>query len=182
MCIIIDTNTWAEVFDATAKEHNEFKPVLDWIAGENGIGRIVCGGTTYINEIPKKYRKLLKLYNDQRKAIMIDSEVVDAQEIIIKDMVKNPDFDDPHIVALVRASGCRLVCTNDKRSFDFITGKDVEAKQFYSKEFLRPKIYHSSKNTDLLTKKNIPKKYLPIKRNTKKQSKILEAGAESVTS
>jgi predicted nucleic acid-binding protein len=180
MCIIIDTNTWAEVFDASAKEHNEFKPVLDWIAGENGIGRIVCGGTTYRNEIPKKYLRLFKLYNDRRKTIMVNDEDVDAKEAELKAILEHRDFDDPHIVALVFVSGCRLVCTQDDRAIPFITGKHQEAKKFYPKRFIKPKIYRSSKNADLLIEKNIPKQYLPPERNTKKQSKLLAHIAENI--
>lgn len=182
MCIIIDTNTWAEVFDATAEKHTEFEPVYAWIAGENGIGKMVCGGATYRKEIPKKYLRLLKLYNDRRKTIMVSDEDVDAKEAELKAMLEHRDFDDPHIVALVCVSGCRLVCTQDDRAIPFITGKHEDAKQFYPKKFPRPKIYRSSKNADLLIEKNIPKQYLPPERNTKKQSKILEAGAESATS
>jgi predicted nucleic acid-binding protein len=181
MCIIIDTNSWAEVFDATAEKHTEFEPVYVWIAGEHGIGKMVCGGATYRNEIPKKYLRIFKLFNDKRKTIMIADEVVDAKETELKAMLEHRDFDDPHIVALVCVSGCRLVCTQDDRAIPFITGKHKEAKQFYPKKFVRPKIYRSSKNANLLVEKNIPKQYLPPERNTKKQSKVLATVVQNAT-
>ncbi len=64
MCIIIDTNAFAPVFDRTSQNHAEFKPVLDWIV--SGKGKIVYGGTKYKLELGKAY-KYLKLFAEFKK-------------------------------------------------------------------------------------------------------------------
>jgi predicted nucleic acid-binding protein len=172
MCIILDTNTWSAVFDDSTEKHPEFKPVRDWIMGENGVGRIVYGGTTYLNETPPKYRRLLKLLTDAKRTIPLSLETVDDEEIKLKTKKVHRDFDDPHIVAMVIVSKCRLICTQEERAIPFF--KDEE-RILYPKRFPKPKIYHHSGNVDLLTERNIPKKYLPIHKLSKKEAKKLES-------
>ena len=48
MCVIVDTNAFAAVFNANANNHDEFAPVLDWII--SGKGKLVIGGTKYMSE------------------------------------------------------------------------------------------------------------------------------------
>ncbi len=46
MCIIIDTNVLADVFNSESKLHMEFAPVVEWILkgkGKNGPGYIPGG-------------------------------------------------------------------------------------------------------------------------------------------
>jgi hypothetical protein len=49
MCIIIDANTFAAIFDPINKGHIDFKPVYDWIVF--GRGKIVYGGKKYKSEV-----------------------------------------------------------------------------------------------------------------------------------
>ncbi len=171
MCIIIDTNTWTSVFDPTSEKHPNFKPVFDWILGENGFGRIVFGGTTYLKETPQKYLRLLKLLNDARRTIPLPAALVDAMEAELKTKIVHRDFDDPHIVAMVIVSQCRLICTQEERAIPFFKDKD---RILYPKRFPKPKIYHHAGNANLLTERNIPKQYLPPDKLTKKAAKKLE--------
>jgi predicted nucleic acid-binding protein len=152
MCIVIDTNTLARVFDSTNKEHNNFQPVYEWII--NGNGKIVYGGETYIGELLKanRYYKLILQLNKAKKAINISENLVNEHEKIVKELKKHRDFDDPHIVALIRASKCKLICTDEKRAIPFF--KNIE---LYEKSTDRPKIYTSLKNKGLLIDRNISK-------------------------
>ena len=74
MCIIIDTNALASVFDVDSSNHENFKPVYDWIF--NNKGKVVYGGTKYKEELKNSYR-YLKLFGQLsriRKTIEIDDD------------------------------------------------------------------------------------------------------------
>jgi hypothetical protein len=51
MCIIIDTNRFSSIFEEENSDHDEFKPILDWIIF--GKGKIVYGGTKYKQELTR---------------------------------------------------------------------------------------------------------------------------------
>jgi predicted nucleic acid-binding protein len=150
MCIVIDTNSFASVFDAKSDDHPEFRPVLNWIT--NGKGKIVYGGTKYRDEL-RAAQRYLGVFGElarARKVVEIPDVDVDREQERIENLVLHRDFDDPHIVAIVSVSRCKLVCSRDKRAYRFI--KDVS---LYPKAGMRPKIYSDSNNSDLLCDHNI---------------------------
>jgi len=59
-------------------------------------------------------------------------------------LVDDKKFDDPHIVAILRLSGCGVVCTCDEKAIPFL--KD---KKLYG-DGKKPKIYSHEKNRKLL--------------------------------
>src|ERR1700733_741215 len=109
MCIVIDINTLAGVFDKKSVNHAEFKDVFEWIF--NGKGKIVYGGTKYISELSHtKYLPLFTEYNRMNKAVLVKANI-DAETVVVSKMIQHPDFDDQHLVALLRVSKCKLVCS-----------------------------------------------------------------------
>jgi len=166
MCIVIDTNTLASVFDRTSAKHNEFKPVLDWI--RYGKGQVVFGGSVYEQEIKKKYLALFSQLKKANKAVRIDNKRVDKEEAKAKEVIPHADFDDPHIVGLLIASGCKLICSLDERAYPFF-----RHHLFFSPASKKPKIYRGKGNKDLLKDKNIAEVCLPSKVTTNAQRKIL---------
>ncbi|PWN63289.1 hypothetical protein [Chryseobacterium oncorhynchi] len=149
MCIIIDTNTLASVFDRESENHDSFAPVYNWIFTDKG--KIVFGGTKYKAELKKSFR-YLKLFGQLsriRKTIEIDDDLVDNYQKELERKVVHRDFDDPHLVAILHISKCKLICTNEKRAVPYITNKD-----FYDKGFM-PKIYSRKSNSSLLNNNNI---------------------------
>lgn len=158
MCIIIDTSTFGFVFDQKNKRHQDFASVLEWILYDKG--KIVYGGSKYLKELKGAvaYLRLFTLFQQCHKIIQIDTDDVDKKENEYTQLINNCKFDDQHIVAIVSVSGCRIVCTDDKRAMPFI-----KKSTFYQKG-RTPKIYSSLKNKCLLCDKNIPKQY----RNGKK--------------
>jgi len=152
MCIIIDANTISKVFNEDDINHKEFKPLLDWILNDNG--KIVYGGSKYFEELElmAKYRSLFIQLGKARKTVEIPLDLVDFETEKAKEIIQHKDFDDQHLVGLVRASKCKLVCTSEKRAIRFLKNSDL-----YVKSIHRPKIYSSSKNADLLCKNNIAK-------------------------
>lgn len=150
MCIIIDTNSFASVFNQKSSDHDQFQPIKNWIY--SGSGRIVYGGTKYLLELTRsgKYLKVFVELGNIRKATILDKELVDRTEFDIKEKNTNADFNDTHIVAIVIISGCRIVCTKDSTSDVFL--KD---KCFYPKKFKVPKIYRGKDSVHLISNNSI---------------------------
>lgn len=148
MCIIIDTNTFKSVFDQMSDDHKNFAPIFDWIL--NKKGKIVYGGTKYKSELKESYRflKVFGQFARMRKVVEIDDHLIDAYQKELELLENHKDFDDPHLVAISYISKCRLICTNEKRALPYLSRKD-----FYPNNSPRPKIYTSSKNTNLLCDK-----------------------------
>ena len=151
MCIVIDTCTFASVFDSSSDKHSNFVPVLNWV--RNGKGKIVYGGTKYKRELKlaNKYFKILVEFKKTNKIVEIDDEQVDLEQQVLEDLLSHRDFDDAHLVSIIIVSGCKLICSEDKRAFPFLQNKDL-----YPKNINTPKIYSGRKsNRALLNDKNI---------------------------
>ena len=151
MCIVIDTNSFGSVFETTSKDHNEFESVYNWILYQNG--KIVYGGSTYKKELEKtkKYVPIFRRLKDKRKAVELsDCKRVDEIEKELSKKVKDHKFNDPHIIAIVTISKCKIVCTKDKESEEFILNKEL-----YPKGMKPPKIYKQKSNKNLLINNNI---------------------------
>lgn len=149
MSIIIDTNCFANVFDISSDRHIDFAPVLKWI--NDGPAVLIYGGTKFINELKNgKYRRLFIEYGKSHKAYEIKRSLVDDAQDIISRLETSNDFDDQHIVALLRVSKCKILVTCDSRSHKY-----VKNKKFYLEHQSVPKIYSSVKNRRLLNQNNI---------------------------
>lgn len=153
MSIIIDANCFANVFKETSKNHLQFKPVLDWI--DSGKGTIVYGGTKYIEELGRgKYSRIMNLYKRQNKVQVANKDRVDQEENRIKNLIRDANFNDPHLAAISIVCHCRIICSNDISSINFVCNKTL-----YPKKFKIPRYYTCAKNADLLCDKNIDKRY-----------------------
>lgn len=153
MCIIIDANTFCSVFNTTSTKHYHFEPVYRWII--YGKGFLVYGGTTYKNELKNAatYLGLFVELKKSGKAVEVDEDLVDQEERTVYSIIKaSSTFDDGHLVAIVRISGCRLICTEDKSS-----DKYIKKKSLYRKGQKPPAIYRyrSRRHVRLLCNKNI---------------------------
>ena len=167
MPIIIDTNCFANVFSKNSAKHEEFAPVLEWV--KSGSGKFVYGGTKYMKEIPAKYLRILRYFNELNKTIKGDTSEIDEIELKNIELINDNDFDDPHIAAIVSVTKCRLICSEDTRSVKFIKNKIL-----YPKHISVPKYYTGLKNKKLLVDKNIDKIHKPVLKLSKKQKSKLE--------
>jgi len=166
MCIVIDTNVLANVFKESSANHAQFKPVRDWII--DGKGKIVFGGTKYMNEIQDKYRKIFLELKKAGKAVHVKTASVDSEQQTVTRLITHPDFDDPHLVGLLRVSGCKLICSLDSRAFPFF-----RHSVFFSSAANRPKIYSTLSNARLLCDRNIADLCKPCNQTTKQQKVIM---------
>jgi hypothetical protein len=165
MCIVVDANCLAPVFKKFSMNHAEFKPVIDWVV--DGTGKIVFGGTKYENEL-RGYLGILAELSRVQKTVKISDEKVDDKAAWAAKQIKHKDFDDPHIVALLMVSGCRLICSLDERSHPYL-----KHKVFFNPASKRPKIYTDSKRAHLLMDKNIAEVCGPRSKLTVKQKENL---------
>ena len=150
MCLIIDSCCFHCVFDLSSKRHAEFSPVLEWIT--KGDGKLVYGGQKYKRELRRqpKYLRFLASLRVAGHLVEVDDKEVDRLALTIRKKVLEPDFDDEHLVALVIVSGCRVVCTDDKRA-----DKYLRQKALYPKQVKRPSIYRYEEHQSLCCKKYI---------------------------
>jgi hypothetical protein len=137
MCLIIDTCCLTKVFDPKNQQHAPFAPVLHWITV--GRGRMIYGGTKYNHEL-RQVRRIVPIIaelNRARRAISLPRQDVDDLALTAKNREPDSRFNDEHIVALVIASRCRLICTDDKQAIPYL-----KRKEFYQPYRLpKPKIY-----------------------------------------
>ena len=150
MCIVIDVNAIPSVFNPSASNHCEFRPILDWV--DNHKIKIVYGGTKYKEELANmpKYLSILSEMRRMGKIHEADDVSVDTEQKRIEQMIRRKSFNDQVIVAIVIVSRCTLICSNDKKSFPFLT-----LKTLYPKGFKRPSIYTGRRNRGLLKRKHV---------------------------
>lgn len=168
MCIVIDTNTFACVFEVNSKRHGEYRPVLEWIV--HGNGKVVYGGTKYKQELrnAKKYLRFFLELSKVSKVVELDCQQVDEKQQEIMTLVNHHDFNDQHLIAIIILSGCKLICSDDSSAYRFIKRKDL-----YPKHIQRPKIYSGLSNMNLLCDVNIADCCKPTSRLPKAVSQSL---------
>lgn len=145
MCIVIDTCAISRVFTAGDAD---FDAVRRWIV--EGRGKMVFGGTKYNEELLKlgRYLAVIQELTRQRKTVVVNRDLVDEAEARVREMEPCADFDDPHIVAIVKVSRCRVVCSTDARADRF-----VQDRRFYGAPV--PSIYRHRDHGHLLRDCNI---------------------------
>jgi hypothetical protein len=108
MCLIVDANLASLVFGENPND--DFRPIIDWLNQKNG--KFVLGGHLAVeyNRIANLRSHIIELW---RKGIarIIPSGPINEEEKRIADSCRS---DDPHIIALARVSGARILCSLDK--------------------------------------------------------------------
>ncbi|MDR6408470.1 UNVERIFIED_ORG: hypothetical protein ABIC62_001860 [Burkholderia sp. 1595] len=135
------------VFDDSNVRHSDFSAIKKWI--DDRLGIVVYGGTKYKQELSltTRYMKLLRLMQDAGKAALINDQAVDKLEVVVNKKTEGTECDDQHIIALLAAARCPLLCSTDARSFGYIKDRSL-----YPKGSPDVRIYTSAKNKNLLKK------------------------------
>ena len=55
----------------------------------------------------------------EQLTIELDDDLVDQTQTDVENKEVDPDFDGPHIIAIVIVSGCKIICSKDRRAFRF---------------------------------------------------------------
>jgi len=150
MCIVVDPPAFIPMFKQTDPEHSDFAAVRDWVI--SGPGKFVLGGAKYKGELfaVRSVLHFLTELERRGKVVRRNDAEVDADEAAVKVIEPAADFDDPHLVALIRLTGCRLICVRDPRAHRFL-----RATKFYATTKDRPKLYTRPKNGSLLCSQNL---------------------------
>ena len=117
MCIIIDANRMG-IF-LSEPPNADAAPIHDWLMKKGG--RIIYStGGKFAKEISRRARERLTAYVRSGMAIQVDAQKFRRDESSLAPDVRS---DDPHVLALARASGARLLYTDDAALMDDFTDK-----------------------------------------------------------
>lgn len=141
MCMIIDANKLG-VFLADQMAEDA-KPIHAWL--NKGWGNLVYStGGAFADEVGRRSRTKLARYVQAGRATVIPSSAFEEDERQLSDnsAVRS---DDPHVLALARYSGARVLYTDDTALIG-----DFKNKQLIDRP--RGRVYSSAKNARLLTR------------------------------
>lgn len=142
MCLIIDANCATSAL--CERPTSEFAPVLRAILNNNAT--IALGGTKQREEYQKLasvWRYIVALEKAGKARLFPDKPIDELQKQLVDDGLLKSD--DPHILALARVSGARLLCSKDQNLHcDFL------AKELIDKP--RGRVYQNATHAHLLKK------------------------------
>lgn len=116
MCLIIDNNVASTLFLSDNK-YNPYRLAYDWV--QYGKGKLVIGGRLwdeYQDAYSNRKRSTTERSNWVFELTRSDRAIIYPMEMVNKeeDEVRNEcSSDDPHVIALARVSGARVLCTLD---------------------------------------------------------------------
>ena len=145
MCIIVDANKMGISLADPVRE--EVKPIHDWLARQGGK-LVYSTGSQFAKEVGRGTKQKLLAYVRAGRAKQVPVEDIEEEEKLLR---KNPivGSNDPHILALARFSGARVLYTSDKDlSADFKKKKLIDGP--------RGRIYTRPANAGLLTQLPCP--------------------------
>lgn len=143
MCMIIDANMLAEFLADPIKD--DAAPIHDWLDRRRG-SLVYSTGSQYgaeLNRSPNLKRKL-EDYARRGRARVIPAEEVARDE---RALARRSDLrsDDPHVLALARTSGARVLYTADNELIADFKNKAILDNP-------RGKVYSGVSNRSLLTR------------------------------
>ena len=140
MRVIVDANRIPLFLDPLDSDSS---PLRRWI--EKGRGLLVyCVEGKFETEISAKAKQKFATYRRDGKAVLVQQAKFRADEIALCGSGELSS-DDPHVLALARATGARLLYTRDPGLIaDFKNKRLIDAP--------RGKVYSRAKNAGLLTR------------------------------
>lgn len=148
MCIIIDANV-AHYF--TLSPHEDALPVKEWLTRLNSSAKVVIGGklSKELGRAGGDISRFLDLLKSVGRLIIVSDADAEKETEVVTLQLKMDGLntmDDPHIIALARLSGSRLLFSRDHSS--------RLHEVFKSRVYLEPpgKIYQTREHVHLLRK------------------------------
>ena len=142
MCIIVDANKLGEFL--AEPPHGDAEPIRRWLHRRRGAGTLVYSTDgKFANELGNAAKRKLANYAQAGRARFVPASEFAEDEAWLKasGMLRS---DDPHLLALARESGARLLYTGDQKLIaDFKNPRLVQDP--------RGKVYSGAANADLLT-------------------------------
>ena len=143
MCIIVDANKLGGFLAESPQE--EAAPIRRWLDRRMGGGMLVySAGGKFADELGYNAKRKLVDYSRAGKARLVpeDRFAKDVAELKASGELRS---DDPHVLALARASGARLLYTGDNKLIADFTNWRIIQKP-------RGRVYSGAANVNLLTK------------------------------
>lgn len=142
MTVIVDANCTGLAF--STPPHEDFQPIVEALT--SNTLKLVIGGKTLKKEYAanKVALRFWKALDRAGRSKNIDDSAVDNEEEALKliDILKS---DDPHVLALARISGTRLLCSHDQNLHDDFRNKSLIDKP-------RGSVYQNSSHKHLIRK------------------------------
>jgi hypothetical protein len=137
MCVIVDANRASLVF---GPPHEDYRPILDWL----DRGGMIVFGAKLARELDRvdAARRYLRVLVQAGRAYQAPKGTVESEQAAIS-ATSAIRSDDPHVLALARVTGTRLLCTNDERLI-----ADFKDKKWIDRP--RGKIYRTKAHFRLL--------------------------------
>lgn len=112
MCLIIDTNVAALIL--TEQTNAEFAQLHRELFRKQTRVVVDYGGSQLLQEMQRNANvwRLLLALDQAGRARAFRTELVDAEQAVV-DALPQRRSDDPHVLALARVSGARLLATKD---------------------------------------------------------------------
>ena len=149
MCVIVDASVAGRVF--SVPHELDFVPLWRWLEKEDG--KLVYGGrlTEELDRLPKSKRLLAEMKRGGR-ALQFPRRDVDEEEQAVG-RLRLCRSNDPHVIALARVSGARVLCTNDRTlESDFTNLRLVSSP--------KGKIYKNASHARVLRHNRLCKRFL----------------------
>jgi len=137
MCIIVDANLATTVFSDNTPD--DFCPLIDWLTRKDG--KLVVGGHL-AQELDKvsNARRFVRVLLQAGRARAIPLAITDKETKLVADLCKS---NDPHVIALARVSGARILCSHDRTLHRDFTNPELISDP-------RGRIYQNATHTHLL--------------------------------
>lgn len=142
MLLIIDANCATQALGTPPSP--DFGPVLNVLV--SGKGKLAVGGSKLMNEYKRlgPVMRYLKVLDQAGRSKRVSDAQVDAEEVAVLAGFALVS-DDPHILALARVSGARLLCSKDQGLHADFTNSQIIARP-------RGKVYQNAAHAHLLPK------------------------------
>jgi hypothetical protein len=138
---------------------------------------MVYGGTKYGREIAamRSFLRLLGELKKSRRLVKVEDEPIDTCADRLKKTIRDDDFDDEHIVALVSVSKCCVVCTEDTTAITYLRNRKL-----YPSGVKPPNIYNSPEDAGLCCSRYIADVCRPYarRRSTRKPKSVPKISAD----
>lgn len=142
MCMIVDANSLGKFLADPPDE--DALPIHDWLYRRRGAGTLVYStGGKFDQELGNKARRRLADYARAGKARLVPAKRIaqDEADLSASGQLRS---DDPHVLALARVSGARLLYTADHALVADFKNADLIGSP-------RGKVYSGAANANLLT-------------------------------
>ena len=141
MCIIVDANKMGTFLADPIRD--EVAPIHQWLEKKSGTLVYSTGGK-FALEVGETSKQKLASYMRAGRAKLVDATDFEADERHLNDIAVLRS-DDPHVLALARFSGARVLYTADRDLKD-----DFKDKRIIDSP--RGKIYSRQQHASLLTR------------------------------